>query len=121
MTIIASFKPARLKALEAEVTAPPREETVSHGTNSTPGNTSGPWISSEITHAPCSSAAAAIATSSARVGTRPVGLCGLQSSSARAPAANAEAMPSTSRAPEASSGTSTTRRRACGMSTKYGG
>ena len=77
--MIPSFSPARLNAFEADVSAAPRCDTVRYGVNSIPSKTSGAWISSESTHASCASAAAATASSSARVQTRPVGLCGLES------------------------------------------
>ena len=53
-----------------------------------PGRTSGAWISSLTTRAPCFSARSRIPSSSARVCTWLHGLCGLVSSSVRAPSAN---------------------------------
>ncbi len=91
--ICAQPRPARLKVFDADTRAIPRaaaaSETVRKGTCSAPGRVIGAWISSARIQASCSAASAASASSSARDATDPVGLCGLQRSIARAPAANA--------------------------------
>jgi len=86
--------------------ASPPSET--NGVCDSPGNVSCACTSSATTSTPCRAASVATAASSSRVKIVPVGLCGLQSTNARAPAANASPSAPRSRCAEASSGTSTT-------------
>jgi hypothetical protein len=121
-TSSAALSPARLKALEALTTATAsRSPAPRYGANVAPGSVSGAWISSLTTTAPCGRTTSSSAWSSAAVQTRPVGLCGLDSSTALAPAPSAASMPGRSSPPPASSGTSTTTRPCSTGTWKKGG
>ena len=74
-----------------------------------PSWASGPWISSLMTVAPKPAAMSASAARLSRVWTVPVGLCGLHSSTARAPPASAASMPRRSSSQPVSVGASGTR------------
>ncbi|OJU39768.1 MAG: hypothetical protein BGN97_00745 [Microbacterium sp. 69-10] len=91
--IRAHFSPARLNALLALVTAYPMRRAASplarNGVNTASGWVSGAWISSETTAAPYCSARRASASRLSAECTEPVGLCGLQSSTALLPSARA--------------------------------
>ena len=68
-------------------------EIVRNGVKVCPACTSGAWISSLMTMTSCRAALAASVSRSSAGWMRPSGLCGWQSSMARAPAANARSMP----------------------------
>ena len=88
--------------------------TDTNGTWAAPGSASGAWISSEITVTLCRFASSAMRFTCSALSTRPVGLCGLQSRYARAPALNDASSASRSRSQPppgtCASGESTTRR-----------
>ncbi len=124
----AHFRPARLYAFEALVTAKPTsaavDEAARNGVKTPPGCTSGAWISSLMTTAPNRSARSARSASAARECTVPVGLCGLHSRTARAPPARAASIPrrsSSQASPVSRSGTSSTTPPASGMHIENGG
>ena len=89
-TTCAHFRPGEVERLRRrrhrDACAPPRRPTRSRTARGRcPGYTSGACTSSATTRAPCRSTIAASAPSSSVVNTRPVGLCGLHSSTARRP------------------------------------
>ena len=124
VTTCAHIRPATLNAFEAEVTAKPRSRAASlasrNGVKPAPGRVSGAWISSASTQAPWRAADSASAASCSGAGIVPVGLCGLQSTIARAPAAKARSIPSTSSSRPPAIGTSTTLRPRSATSGKKG-
>src|SRR6202158_995147 len=80
-------KPGMLNPLVADVSVTVRsaaESMVSIGMCVAPGKTRSAWISSLTIVRLCAPATAAIDSSSVRVNTRPLGLCGLQSKIGRA-------------------------------------
>ena len=125
VTTSAAFSAARLNAFDADVTEMPQRraasETSRNGVYVAPGKVSAAWISSASTQASRAAQRSAIASSSARVRTRPVGLWGLASTSARAPAASAASSPSSSREPSASRPISINVTPASGSMLKNGG